>query len=380
MSSQEARTLMTTHQGERLMKRMILILANMNHAILTYRVVTSSLLLSFILLAGACTSTPLTDAEKYDWFESARHFVDTDYGQIAVVERGRGPVVVYLHGFPLNSWHWRHQLNDLADIRLGIAIDLMGLGHSEISADQDLRFSTQADMVLATMDAMGVREFDLVGNDSGGGIAQLVVAKAPERVRSLVISNADVHDNWPPQALSVVHDLATQGQMDSVLQGYMMDVSSARNGLAALVYEDPMFVTADMLRMYTEPLLRTADTRSAVNRYIAIQDNSETVAIKPALEKYSKPTLIMWGTDDVFFGTEWAYWLHDTIPGAYAVVEFEGARLFFTEERADEVNTLLRAHFNYLDSDQTGLGPRVLPGRVMPDLRARQMPDMRLGQ
>lgn len=345
-----------------------------------HSIIASSVLSGFILFASACASTPLTDTEKYEWFESSRHFVETDYGQIAVVERGRGPVVVYLHGFPLNSWHWRHQLDELADIRRGIAIDLMGLGHTEISADQDLRFSTQADMVLATLDAMGVREFDLVGNDSGGGIAQLVVAKAPERVRSLVLSNADVHDNWPPQALSVVHDLATRGEMDSVLQAYMLDVSSARSGLAALVYEDPMFVTTEMLQMYTQPLLRTADTRSAVNRYIAVQDSSETVAIKPALEKFSQPTLIMWGTDDVFFGTEWAYWLRDTIPGAYAVVEFEGARLFFNEERATEVNTLLRAHFNYLDSDRTGLGPRILPGRVMPDLRARQMPDMGFGR
>lgn len=339
-------------------------------------IIAASLLFGITLMMSACVSSPRTDTQKYAWFEASRHYVETEYGRIAVVERGRGPAVVYLHGFPLNAWHWRHQLGGLADIRRGIAIDLMGLGHTEISADQDLRFSTQADMVLATMDAMGVREFDLVGNDSGGGIAQLIVAKAPERVRSLVLSNADVHNNWPPQALGIVHELATRGEMDEVLHGYMLDVESARTGLAALVYEDPMFVTEEMLQIYTEPLTRTADRRAAVNRYIATQDNSETVAIKPALEQFSRPTLIMWGTDDVFFGVEWAYWLRDTIPGVYAVVEFDGARLFFNEERAKEVNALLRAHFQHLDSDRSGLGPVVLSGRVMPDLRARQVPDI----
>lgn len=342
--------------------------------------IATTLMFALALLLSACATTPRTDAEKYAWFEASRHHVDTEYGRIAVVERGRGPVAVYLHGFPLNAWHWRHQLGELADIRRGIAIDLMGLGHTEISADQDLRFSTQADMVLATLDAMGVREFDLVGNDSGGGIAQLIVARAPERVRSLVLSNADVHDNWPPQALGMVHDLATRGQMDEVLQGYMLDVDSARAGLAGLVYQDAMFVSEGMLQTYMAPLLQTPDRRAAVNRFIATQSNAETVAIKPALEQFKQPTLVMWGTDDVFFGIEWAHWLHDTIPGAYEVVEFEGGRLFFAEERADEVNALLRAHFQSLDRDRSGLGPVIVPGREWPDIRARQFPDMSLSQ
>lgn len=335
----------------------------------------SGICLLLALSLSSCTGMAGNDARRFDWWESSRQYVETEFGRIAVVERGRGPVAVYLHGFPLNAWHWRNQLEDLSDIRRGIAIDLMGLGYTEIAADQDLRFSTQADMVLATLDAMGVREFDLIGNDSGGGIAQLIVAKAPKRVRSLVISNADVHDNWPPQALSTVHELATLGQMDDVLQAYMHDVDSARNGLAALVYEDPQYVTAALLTTYTEPLLRTATSREAVNRYIASQDNSETVAIKPQLEAYDRPTLIMWGTDDVFFDVEWAYWLQSTIPGTYAVVEMPGARLFLSEERAEDVNILLRAHFEHLDVDRSGLGPEIISGQAMPDLRARQRPN-----
>jgi pimeloyl-ACP methyl ester carboxylesterase len=35
------------------------------------------------------------------------------------------------------------------------------------------------------------------------------------------------------------------------------------------------------------------------------------------------PTLIVWGTDDVF-DVSWAYWLRDAIPGAAEVVEIEG--------------------------------------------------------
>lgn len=58
------------------------------------------------------------------------------------------------------------------------------------------------------------------------------------------------------------------------------------------------------------------------------------------------PTLIVWGTGDVFFKRKWAYWLRDTIPGATEVIELKGARLFFPDERAPELTAALRRHWS----------------------------------
>jgi len=65
---------------------------------------------------------------------------------------------------------------------------------------------------------------------------------------------------------------------------------------------------------------------------------------EPQLRELRAPTLIVWGTDDVYFPVKWAHWLAETIPGAKPPVELEGARIFFPEERADEFNRLLRGH------------------------------------
>lgn len=278
-------------------------------------------------------------------FEQARRWVDTAYGRIALVENGAGPVAVFLHGFPLNGFHFRHQLTHLADLRRCIAIDLMGLGHTEVAADQDLRFGTQADMVLATLDALGVQEFDLVGNDSGGGVAQLIVAKASSRVRSLALTNSDVHDNWPPKALDTVHSAAKQEVLDDILASYVEDLEATRNGLGALVYEDPAYITEETTRAYLAPITADERRRGQVNRFVALQDHAETVAIEGALRAYQGPTLVVWGTGDVFFDVSWAHWLRGTIPGVTQVIELEGAKLFFPEERHAVFSQHLRAHW-----------------------------------
>jgi len=62
-------------------------------------------------------------------------------GRIAYVEQGRGPVAVFLHGVPLNGFHWRHVMAGLSDARCCIALDLMSVGYTEIETPQAAPFA-----------------------------------------------------------------------------------------------------------------------------------------------------------------------------------------------------------------------------------------------
>jgi len=100
------------------------------------------------------------------------------------VEKGDGPVALFVHGVPLNGFHWRQAIAGLCDLRRCLAPDLMGLGYSEIGPDQKLDFEAQAQMLLEFLDALGIETVDLVGNDSGGAVAQILATNAPARIRS----------------------------------------------------------------------------------------------------------------------------------------------------------------------------------------------------
>jgi pimeloyl-ACP methyl ester carboxylesterase len=65
------------------------------------------------------------------------------------------------------------------------------------------------------------------------------------------------------------------------------------------------------------------------------------------------PTLVVWGTDDVYFSLKWAYWLRAAIPGCRKVIELAGARLFFPEERPGELAQALRGHWQVLNPSAT---------------------------
>ena len=121
--------------------------------------------------------------------------IETASGRISYAETGSGPVALFVHGVVLNKHLWRHQLAGLSDIRRCIAVDLMAHGDTEIEPTQDVSVTANANMLREVLDALRIDQVDLVGNDSGGGIAQIFAALNPDRVRSLTLTNCDAYDN-----------------------------------------------------------------------------------------------------------------------------------------------------------------------------------------
>jgi pimeloyl-ACP methyl ester carboxylesterase len=272
--------------------------------------------------------------------------VATSSGRIAYAEAGSGPVALFVHGVLLNGHLWRHQLADLSDVRRCIALDLLAHGDTEIAPDQDVSVTANARMLREVIDVLGIDKVDLVGNDSGGGIAQIFAATNPSRVRSLALTDCDVHDNWPPEAFKPFLKMAAAGGLRGTLDAMLADKNVYRSaGALGPAYEHPDQVTDETIEIYLRPLVRTEQRTRDFQRFLAAFDSSHTVAVETQLRKLKAPTLIAWGTDDVYFDVQWSHWLAKTIPGTRKRIELEGARIFFAEERAVEFNRELRSHW-----------------------------------
>jgi len=273
-------------------------------------------------------------------FHAERRFADVKFGRIAYFKMGQGPVALFVHGVPLNGYHWRHVIERVQHRRHCIAIDLMGLGYTEIGPSQEVSFTGQAHMIAEVLDALGIEKVDLVGNDSGGAIAQIFAANFPDRLTSLVLTNCDVHDGWPPADVLPIIERSRNGTLAAIFQPMVDRPDLARERYARgesvpmfRSYADPSVLTDEIIRLYLEPLLCSQQRIEAFQRYWLAFDNTQTVAIHSALKSLKVPTLIVWGLRDIFFDKKWAYWLRDTIPGAKRVIEVPDGRLFFPEDR-----------------------------------------------
>src|SRR5260370_11402717 len=147
----------------------------------------------------------------------AKNSLQPASGRISYTEHGTGPVALFVHGVLLNGYLWRHQLADLSDIRRCIAVDLLAHGDTEITPDRDVSVTANAKMLKEFLDALNIDQVDVVGNDSGGGIAQIFAALYPQRVRSLALTDCDTHDNWPPEAFKPFLAMSAPGVLPGTL-------------------------------------------------------------------------------------------------------------------------------------------------------------------
>jgi pimeloyl-ACP methyl ester carboxylesterase len=249
-------------------------------------------------------------------------------------------VALFIHGVFLSADLWHAQLEALGDLRRCIAVDLLAHGASPLPRSDELTIGEQADMMLSFIEALDQEQVDLVANDSGGAIAQIVAARAPHLVRTLTLTNCDVHDNWPPTAFQPIQDMARAGLLADGLMTAAADPSVARAALTDAL-EAPDAITDSFLRSVFGPFADSARARS-VESWVAGMEPSPTVAIHDDLARFVAPTLVAWGTADTYFHRSWARWLSDTIPGVVRVVEIPGAKLLWPLEQPGVLTAILQ--------------------------------------
>ena len=278
--------------------------------------------------------------------DAHRHSVATGSGDISYVDVGTGPVALFVHGVGTNAFLWRHVISALAGPdRRCIAVDLPLHGQTALVPGQDLSVAGLASVLGDFCEALELTGIDLVANDTGGAIAQVFAARHPHRLTTLTLTNCDVSDNLPPEAFKAVVELAAARELAPLAVAMVDDIEAAARMSFGNAYEDMERTDSGVYRAYIEPCVGTIERAREFERLLVSLDSIDLRAVEPQLRMLTVPTLVVWGTGDVFFDVSWAYWLRDTIPGVTRVVTIEGAKLFFPEERPMDLVPHLAQHW-----------------------------------
>jgi pimeloyl-ACP methyl ester carboxylesterase len=280
--------------------------------------------------------------------ETHRRTIPTAMGPVSCLDVGEGPVTLFVHGVGTNALLWRHAISALAGERRCVAVDLPLHGQTPAGPDQDFRLSSLAAVLDAFCTAAELGVIDLVANDTGGAVSQVFAANHPERLRSLCLTNCEAHDNIPPEEFKPVVELAAVGAIAAGAADLLSDFPLARESLFGTSYQDINHLPIEVLRTFLQPVLGTPERARLFEQLLVSLAPEDLLAVEPVLAELQVPTLIVWGTADVTFELSWAYWLKDLIPGATEVVEIEGGRLFFPDERSEELVSSLRQHWSTL--------------------------------
>jgi pimeloyl-ACP methyl ester carboxylesterase len=264
--------------------------------------------------------------------------------EIAFVDVGDAgaPAALFVHGVLVNADLWRNVIFDVADLRRCVAVDLPAHGASPAGSDAaDLSLTGLAAMLDGLCAVLGLEQVDVVANDTGGAVAQVFAACYPARVRTLTLTNCDVHDNFPPEPFKPFVELAHTGEFGPLVAAMAGDLALARSetGLG-MGYVGAAQLSDEVIASYLEPFV--ADQGKGLERILTSASADELMGVEPLLAQLPAPAQVAWGTADVFFGPEWAERLRELIPSVERVTLVPGAMLFWPDERAADLVPLLR--------------------------------------
>jgi pimeloyl-ACP methyl ester carboxylesterase len=279
-------------------------------------------------------------------YDSFRQVIETESGPVGYADAGSGRPALFVHGVGTGGLLWRNVIGALMPERRCVAVDLPLHGRTPARPGQDLSLTALAKVVEDFCAALDLTGIDLVANDTGGAVAQIVAAHQPQRLATLTLTNCETQGNVPPRAFKPTVLMARAG-LFAPLTGprLLRNLPATRKRMFGKTYQDIDRLPLDVVRAYLEPLVGTKDLTRQFQRWIASMRDRDLAAVGPALRRLTVPTLMVWGTDDVFFHVRYAQWLRDAIPGATGVVTVAGGRLFFPDERAADLVSHLRAHW-----------------------------------
>jgi pimeloyl-ACP methyl ester carboxylesterase len=130
--------------------------------------------------------------------------IQVTQGTLRYRDEGSGPVVVLIHGLLVNGSVWDPVAAAIGpDVRVIVPELPLGSHSLPMNADADLTPPGLARLIAELLERLELDDVTLVGNDTGGALCQVTVARHPQRIGRLVLTNCDAFENFPPQALIV---------------------------------------------------------------------------------------------------------------------------------------------------------------------------------
>lgn len=236
-----------------------------------------------------------------------------------VTDLGQGPPIVWIHGFPLASSMFEHQLA-IRRVR-HVMPDLPGFGQSRANVGE-MSMDDYARVVIDLLDHRGLDTAVLAGFSMGGYICFAAARLAPERLRGLIL--IDTRETADTEE-------AKKGRLESIEK-------VRKEGVAPIVESMlPKMLTSaapQEMRDRIREIMMSSSPEGVISALKAMASRPDSSSL---LARIPVPTLIVVGEEDSITPPSDAERMAAAIRGS-RLVRIRGAAHLSNYEKAEELN------------------------------------------
>jgi len=242
---------------------------------------------------------------------------------------GKGPAIVWLHGFLESKEIWSKQTSYFNSKFTNICIDLLGHGQSACLT-QNHSIEIQAKVVEAVLSYLKIQKFAVVGHSMGGYIALSLLNTCKKSISHLVLLNSTSYPDTVERKLN--RDRAIKL------------VKAQKNSFISMGIHN-LFTKANRVLYFKEieRLIITAQQMSTQGITLAIEGMKVRNSATAALKTYTGKKLIIAGKQDAIIPMKQSLAESDKVNATIAMVS--GGHMSYLEA-GEECNKLLLEFLN----------------------------------
>jgi len=222
------------------------------------------------------------------------------------------PVIILIHGFPLNKSMWNKQVEMLIENYRVIAYDVRGHGNSTVGTD-DFSIELFVADLLGLMDALKIDRAMLCGLSMGGYIALNAVENFPKRFGALILCDTNCIADTPEAKVK---------RMMSIENIEKNGVEQYANESLKNLFAPESFITNQEKIAVVKKMIMETSVQSLSSTLIALSKRKETCN---NLYRISIPALIMVGKEDKITPPDAARQMQKNIKGSILnIIEHAG--------------------------------------------------------
>jgi pimeloyl-ACP methyl ester carboxylesterase len=249
--------------------------------------------------------------------------------------------IVLLHGLLTDHRLWRKVVPELDG--LDVHAPTLPLGSHDVpQPTADLSPPGLARLVARLLEERDLRDVLLVGNDTGGAIAQLVAANHPERLSGLVLTNCDAYERFfPPLFRPLQLAARVPGGVEAIVA--TLQVPAARRLPIAYGKLAKRPIERAVTDAWAAPSRRSAAIRRDLRNVLRGVDKRHLLEAVPRLRRFEPPVTLAWAREDrLVFPPSLAERLAADFPNA-RIEWIDDSLTFVPEDRPHELAAILRA-------------------------------------
>ena len=258
--------------------------------------------------------------------------LETRLGPLAWQSSGHGPALVFFAGALANHGLWRDVIARLDDRYRCITVDLpLGAHPRPLTEGADRSATSLARLIPDSLELLDVADATVVANDTAGGLLLLSLGTshpALGRIGRLVLTNCESYNQFPPDSLKKASALArtvpwlTTTLVQLQVRRQLRSPSARRKGLSTVIATE---LDDERTESFARPALRDRRVAGDLTAAMAGFRPQLLLDAAPAIPRFERPVLLVWGEECRFFPMAHARRLVADFPDA-TLISVPGAK------------------------------------------------------